>query len=91
MLIHRITRFPYQGVDSTEDFGRKTKEKQLVDKMKSKFGLVKKSCRYSIISITDKAVQFSTRILACKIMRKCHADKVLTSIISLAVQCAKGV
>jgi len=39
---------PYQGVDPTEEFGGKTKEKKLTDKMKSEFGLVKKSHVYSI-------------------------------------------
>lgn len=59
MLIHRITRLPYQGVDPAEEIRGKTKEKQLVDIMKSEFGLVKKSHGYSIHSIIDKVIQFS--------------------------------
>lgn len=47
---------PHQGVDAVEAFAGKTKEKQLADKMKSEFNLVKKSHGYSIRSIKDKVV-----------------------------------
>jgi len=46
-------------VDPAEEIRGKTKEKQLVDIMKSEFGLVKKSHGYSIHSIIDKVIQFS--------------------------------
>jgi len=81
---------PYQGVDLGEAFGGKTKERKLVNQMKSEFGLVDKSHRYLIHSIIEKVLQFAAQILACKIIRKCHADEVPTQVISLAAQCAKG-
>jgi len=56
MLIHRITKLPYKGADPTKEFGGKSKEKELADKMKTEYGLVKKPCGYSIRSITDLAV-----------------------------------
>lgn len=59
--------------------------------MKIEFGLIKKSCEYSIHSILDQVVQFSAQILAGKIMRKCCTGKFPTPVISLAAQCAKGV
>lgn len=59
--------------------------------MKNEFGLINKLCGYSICSITDKVVQVSDQILACKVMRKCLADEVSTLVISLAAQCMKGV
>lgn len=43
MLIHRITKFPYKGADATKEFGGKIKEKELLDRMKTQFGLVKES------------------------------------------------
>lgn len=59
--------------------------------MKGEFGLIKKSHGYSIHSIQDQVVQFVVQILAGKIMRKCHVDKVLVHVVSLAAQCTKGV
>lgn len=70
MLIHHITRFPNQGVDPAEEFGGKSKEKKLIDRMKGEFGLVKKLNGYTVHSITNTTVQFSDPILACKVMRK---------------------
>jgi len=49
-------KFPYKGVEPTKEFGGNRKEKELVDRMKTKFGVVKKSRGYSIRSITDQAV-----------------------------------
>lgn len=43
MLIHRITKLPYKGANLANKFKGKSKEKELVDKMKNKFGLIKKS------------------------------------------------
>jgi len=56
MLIHQIIKFPYKRVDPTKEFGGKIKEKELVDRMKTEFGLVKKSRRFSIHSIAGQAV-----------------------------------
>ena len=51
MLIHRIPKLPYNGAHLTKEFGGKTREKELADKMKAEYGLVKKSRSYSIRSI----------------------------------------
>lgn len=91
ILIHRITEFPCKGVDPTKEFGGESGEKELADKMKLEFGLVKKSHRYSIHFIQYQTLQFATQILEGKIMRKCHADEFLAPIVSLSAQCMKGV
>jgi len=51
MLIHKIKKLPYKGADPAKEFKGRSKEKELVGKMKIEFGLVKKSCRYTIHSI----------------------------------------
>lgn len=56
MLIHRIITLSYEGVDLAKEFGGKSKEKQITDKMKREFGLVEKSHGYSMCSITDGVV-----------------------------------
>ena len=74
ILIHRFTNFPYKGENPAKEFGGKSKEKELEDKIKTKFALIKKSLGYPIQSIQDQAMQFSAKILVGKIMRKCHTD-----------------
>ena len=91
MLIHRITHLTYEGLNSAKEFGGKTGEKELAKIMKKYYELVKNSRRYSILSISDPTVQFSTKILAIKVMRKCHADEVSEPVVPLAAQCAEGV
>jgi len=66
-------------------------ERDLAKKMKDKFKLVKKLCRYSIINISNPAVKIAMQILARKVMRKFCVDEVLTPVVSLATQCAKGI
>lgn len=58
MLIHRIKNLPYKGVDPAKEFGGKSGEKEMEDKMKAEFGLVNKSCGYSIHSIKDHTCSF---------------------------------
>lgn len=53
MLIHYITKIPYKGVDLAKEFGGKTREKQLANKMKVQYGLIKKLHGYSIHFIQD--------------------------------------
>ena len=65
-------------------FGKKVGENPLAEAMKNKFGLVKKSCGYSITSISDLAVKMATQILAGKVMR-CHSDEVSVPIVALEV------
>jgi len=43
MLIHKITQRPYKGVNPAKEFGGKTGEKYLAEKMKKDYGLLKKS------------------------------------------------
>ncbi|MCY6524974.1 hypothetical protein, partial [Actinobacillus pleuropneumoniae] len=50
MLIRRITKLPYKGADLAKEFAGKSKEKEIMDKMTSEFGLIKKSPRYSTCS-----------------------------------------
>lgn len=63
MLIHRIAHLLHEGLNPAKEFDRKAREKDLADKMKKEFALVKNPCRYSIMSINDLAVQISTQIL----------------------------
>jgi len=90
MWIHRITLLPHSGLNLAKEFGGNTGEHDLVEVMKDKFKLVKKSCGYSISSIMDPAMKVVTKILARKVMRKCRVDEVPVPVVSLAAQCVEG-
>lgn len=59
--------------------------------MKAKYKLEKRKIGYIIVSIKDQGVCVATQQLAHKLMRKCHVDKVPTSVIALTAQCVEGV
>ena len=84
MLIHCITHLPYTSENLAMIFGGKGGKQVLAESMKDKFKLVMKSCGYTISSICDPAMKVDTKILAWKVMRKCHADEVLAPVIALA-------
>ena len=90
MLVHRITLLLHEGLNPTKEFGRKTSERDLAEKMEVKFELIKKLHGYSITSINNPTVKISMQILDGKVMRKCHTDELLEPIISLASQSAEG-
>ena len=56
MLIHKITCLPYSAENPVMIFGGKGGEQALVESMKEKFKLVKKSRGYAISNICDPAV-----------------------------------
>jgi len=91
MLIQIITTLPHQGANPNHTFVRKSQENNLSYQMKNDYDIVKKSRGYAIIYINVEAVNFSTSILARKIMRKCWEDEVSALVVSLAAQCSKGV
>jgi len=72
-------------------FGGKGSEQALVELMKEKFKLVKKSHGYTISRICDPVVKVETQILVGKVMQKCRTDQVLAPIVALAQQCVEGV
>lgn len=61
LLIHWIMLFSHSGLNLAKQFRGKTNECNLVEKMMKKFDLVKKSCEYSITSITEPVVQIASR------------------------------
>lgn len=91
ILIHKITQLTYKGKNPAKEFGGKTREKDLGERMKRAYGLLKKSQGYSILSITGHIIQFATQILAARVTIKCHADEVSTSVVFLTTQCTKYV
>ena len=67
----------------------KTKEKSLVDGIKSKYGTKKGSRGMIIKKISESKTRFATKLMACKFMRKCCKEESPTSVIAATMQCAK--
>lgn len=91
MLIHKIAHLPHDGLNLAKEFGIETSERDLVERKKKKFELIKKSDGYSGTSINDPVVKIATQILARNVMWKCRMNNVPVAVISLATQCTKGV
>jgi len=82
VLIWRNIGLPYRGWNPVEEFVGKDKDHAVVENMKKTYGLVKGNRGYNINLISDQAVQFVAHIFAGKIMRKCCANEVPSSIVS---------
>jgi len=90
IMIHWITLLPHSRLNPAKEFSRKMSKHNLAGKMKDKFKIEKKSRRYSVTSIIDPVMKISTQILVRKVMKKCHADEVLTLVIPLTAQCIEA-
>lgn len=89
-LIHIISCLPFKEHDPAAIVG-KSSDLALAEAMKTKYKLEKKKWGYAIASIKDKGLRGATQLLASDLMRKCHADEVLASVIALLEQCGEGV
>jgi hypothetical protein len=89
-LIAHITGLSSRGMDPTQFLDDKTKEKALAEEMKKKYGTDRGTQGIIIKRINDVATQMATKILACKLLRKCRREEVLAWVVIVAAQCAEG-
>jgi hypothetical protein len=89
-LIAKITGLPIRGMDLVLFLDDKTKEKALAEEMKKKYGTDRGTRGIIIKRINDTATQLGTKILACKLLRKCHREEVPAGVVAVAAQCAEG-
>jgi hypothetical protein len=66
-------------------------EKALSESMKEKFNTFRGKRGLDVTNISDDVVRFATQVLACKLLRKCWKDEVLTAVIRSAEKCIEGV
>lgn len=66
-------------------------EHDVVGMMKEKFNFVKNLCGCCITSIIDPAIKVATQILARKVKRKFHTNKVSTLVVSFSTWFAEDV
>jgi hypothetical protein len=58
--------------------------------MKKKYGTERGSCRIIIKRISDAVTRMATKIMACKLLRKCRKEEVSVGVVAAAAQCAEG-
>ena len=64
----------------------KNNDLALAEAINARYKLENKKKGYAIASIKEKGVYVATQLLASKLMRKCHIDKLPVSVIALAKQ-----
>jgi len=89
-LIDFITRLPSRGENPTQYLDENTKEKEPVEEMKKTYGIERGSHRIIIKRISDTIKRIATKLMACKLLRKCHKEEVPARVGAVATQCAKG-
>jgi hypothetical protein len=89
-LITQITGLPIRGMDPALILDDKSKEKTLAEEMKNKYSTARGTRGIIIKWINNIDTQLGINNLACKLLRKCHKDKVLVGVIVVAAQCAEG-
>jgi len=89
-LIAEITRLPTDGEKPGQYLDEKTKEKYMEDEIKRKYGNDRGSKGMTIRQINELTTKFSTKLMECKLLRKCHKEEAPTRLIEAFAQCIKG-
>jgi hypothetical protein len=90
-LISFITGLPCQGKSLMQYLEEKMKEKALAEEMKKTYGTERGSCRIIIKCISDATTRLATKIMACKLLRKCRKEEVPAEVIMAEAQCTEGI
>jgi hypothetical protein len=67
-----------------------TKEKSIAEEINNKYGIDKGSRGMIIKQITKPTMIFVTKLMACKLLRRCCKEEAPAGVIEAFVQCAKG-
>jgi hypothetical protein len=89
-IIAFIIGVPSRGENPMKYLDDKTKEKVLVEEMKKTYGTERGSCRIIIKCINDAAKRLATKLMACKLLRKCRKEEFPVGVIAAASQCMEG-
>jgi hypothetical protein len=84
---HRSSIYGRESVQYLDD---KTKEKSLAEEMKKTYGTERGSCGIIIKRISDATMRMATKLMACKMLRKCRKEEVPVGVVAAATQCANG-
>lgn len=89
-VITFITGLPTTGESPAQYLDDKTKEKALTEEMKKTYGTERSSRGIIIKRIGDTVTRMATKLMACKMLRKCCKEEVHDGVVAVAAQCASG-
>jgi hypothetical protein len=68
----------------------KTKEKSPIDEIKKKYGTNRVSKGMIVRHINEPKIKFATKLMECKLLRKCRKEEAPTRVVVVSMQCTKG-
>jgi hypothetical protein len=89
-LISKITGFPTFGAQPKNFLENKVHEKELAEQVKAQFHTTRVNRGIIIKEINDNMTRFVSKLMACKLLRKCRREEASAGVIAVAVQCTKG-
>jgi hypothetical protein len=89
-LIEGIMRLPTDGENLEKYLEDNIKDKAILYDIKTNYGMNHGNRGIKINDISDLATRFSTKLLGCKLMHKCHKEEVSAGVVIVIVQCANG-
>ena len=89
-LIVEIIGLPTYGEKPEKYMDDKTKEKSKENDIKNKYGTHRGSIGIIIRQINAPTTKFVIKMMACKLLIKCHKEESPIGVIETATQCEKG-
>jgi hypothetical protein len=88
-LIIEIIGLLIDGEKMKKYLDDKTKDKALAEEMKNKYNIDRGSRGLIINKINKPVTRLETKLMACKLLRKCHKEEALERVIATVLQCTK--
>jgi hypothetical protein len=85
-----IIGLPPQGETPEQFLDAKTKEKSLAKEITNTYGTERGSHIIITKHISDVATRMATKIMLCKLLRKCFKEEVPVGVVVAATQCVEG-
>jgi hypothetical protein len=90
-LISKITCLPTFGAQPEEYLDNKACEKEIAELVKAQLGTSQGNKGIMLKDINENATSFTSKLIACKLLRKCRKEEALARVIVVVAQCTKGV
>jgi hypothetical protein len=83
-LIAKITGLSTSRVNLEDYLDNKSRDKEIAEEVKAQFRTNRGTQGLIIKDINDHVTKFSTKSMACKLMRKCRKEEAPTRVIAIA-------
>jgi hypothetical protein len=82
-LISKITGLPTVEAHPKEYLENKARKKELAEPVKAQFDTTWGNIGIVIKDINDNVTRFASKLMACKLLRKCHREEAPTGVIAV--------